>query len=62
VILTQQDGDLLRGIVRKVHFAYVEKKHGKGFVSDKECDKLIDSLGPEVAERMIRFGIDKGLR
>jgi hypothetical protein len=58
--LNQQDRDLLRGIVRKVHFAHVSRKHGA--VSDHECDKLIDSLGPEIAERMIRFGVDKGLR
>ena len=60
--LTQQDRDLLRGIVKKVHFAHVEAKHGKGFVTNHECDKLIDSLGPEIAERMIKFGVDKGLR
>ena len=60
--LTQQDQDLLRGIVRKVHFAHVAAKHGQSFVTDLECDKLIDSLGPEVAERMIKFGVDKGLR
>ena len=48
--------------MRKVHFAHVEAKHGKSFVTDMECDKLIDSIGPEVAERMIRFGVDKGLR
>lgn len=51
---------MLRGIVRRVHFAHVEAKHGA--VSNLECDKLIDSLGPEIAERMIRFGVDKGLR
>lgn len=60
--LSRQDRDLLRGIVRKIHFAHVEAKHGKAFVTDKECDKLIDSFGPEIAERMIRFGVDKGLR
>ena len=60
--LTQQDRNLLCGIVRKVHFAHIEAKHGKSFVTDMECDKLIDSIGPEVAERMIRFGVDKGLR
>lgn len=62
MILTKQDRELLRGIVRKVHFAHVIKKHGKNFISNLECDKLIDSLGPEVAARMIRFGVDKGLR
>jgi hypothetical protein len=60
--LTSQDRSLLRGIVRKVHFAEVEAKFGKNHISDHECDKLIESIGPEVAERMIRFGVDKGLR
>tara|TARA_R100000030_G_scaffold21556_1_gene15498 strand:+ start:1719 stop:1910 length:192 start_codon:yes stop_codon:yes gene_type:complete len=57
--LSQQDLDLLRGIVRKTHLAHVEQKIG---VSDKECDKLIESIGPEVVERMIRFGVEKGFR
>ena len=56
--ITSQDLTLLRGIVRKVHLRYVPKEHA----NDKECDKLIESLGPEIAERMIRFGVDKGLR
>lgn len=54
----KQDLDLLRGIVRKVHLAYVPKDKA----TNKECDKLIESLGPEIAEKMIRFGVDKGLR
>jgi translation initiation factor 2 beta subunit (eIF-2beta)/eIF-5 len=53
---------LLRGIVRKTHLASVVAKHGVHFVTDKECDKMIESIGPEVVERMIRFGVDKGLR
>lgn len=53
---------MLRGIIRKTEFAYVEVKHGKNFITDKEVDKLIDSIGPEVIERMIKFGVDKGLR
>ncbi len=56
--LAKQDLDLLRGIVRKVHLAYVPQD----FATNKECDKLIESLGPEIAEKMIRFGVDKGLR
>lgn len=56
--LPKQDLDLLRGIVRKVHLQHVPHD----FATDKECDKLIESLGPEIAERMIRFGVDKGLR
>lgn len=60
--LSQQDRNLLRQIVRKVHFAHVEAKHGKSFVTDLECDKLIDTIAPDVVERMIRFGVDRGLR
>lgn len=56
--LSKRDLDLLRGIVRKVHLAYVPQD----FATDKECDKLIESLGIEIAEKMIRFGVDKGLR
>lgn len=56
--ISKQDLSLLRGIVRKVHLAYVPHDSA----TDKECDKLIESLGPEIAERMIRFGVDKGLR
>lgn len=56
--LAKQDLDLLRSIVRKVHLAYVPQD----FATNKECDKLIESLGPEIAEKMIRFGVDKGLR
>jgi hypothetical protein len=56
--ITTQDLTLLRGIVRKVHLRHVPKQHA----TDKECDKLIESLGPEIVERMIRFGVDKGLR
>ena len=53
---------MLRGIVRKTEFAYVEAKHGKSVVTDQECDKLIESIGPEGVQRMIKFGVDKGLR
>ena len=62
--LKPEELGLLRGIVRKVNFAEVVKKFGPNHpaVTDRECDRLIDSIGPEVVERMIRFGVDKGLR
>ena len=55
---------MLRGIVRKVHLSEVVRKFGQSHeaVSDKECDKLIESIGPEVVQRMIKFGVDKGLK
>ena len=56
--LSGEDLSLLRGIVRKVHFAHVPAD----VITDRECDKLIESIGPEVVERMIRFGVDKGMR
>jgi len=52
---------LLRRIVRKVHLSSVVAKHGVNFVTDHECDKLIESIGPEIVERMIKFGVDRGL-
>jgi hypothetical protein len=60
--ITAQDLALLRGIVRKTHFAHVEHKHGPNLITDVECDKLIENIGPEVVTKMIRFGVDKGLR
>tara|TARA_R100001460_G_scaffold458_3_gene2151 strand:- start:4976 stop:5167 length:192 start_codon:yes stop_codon:yes gene_type:complete len=57
--ISQQDLSLLRGIVRKVHLSHVD---AKGLATDEQCDRLIESIGPEVVEKMIRFGVDKGLR
>lgn len=56
--LSQNERDTLRTVVRTVHM----KHYPKDFINQYETDKLIDSLGPEVAESMIRLGIDRGLR
>jgi hypothetical protein len=56
--LRSEELGMLRGIVRKVHLRHVPDS----IATDKECDKLIESLGPEIVERMIRFGVDRGLR
>ena len=53
---------MLRGIVKKVHFQHFDEKHGSSFVTNKMLDQMIDSIGPEVVERMIKFGVDRGLR
>ena len=62
--IKQEDLQLLRGIVRKVHLAYVVEKFGQSseLVSDAACDKLIESIAPDIVEDMIRFGVDKGYR
>lgn len=56
--LSQPERDTLRRVVKVVHM----KHHPKDFVNDYEADKIIEAIGPEIAERMIRFGVDKGLR
>lgn len=52
--LNQQERDMLRTIVKKVHLVH----HPKEFCTDKEADKVIAVIGPEVIERMIKFGKD----
>ncbi|MAB40637.1 MAG: hypothetical protein CL525_16270 [Aequorivita sp.] len=52
--LKREERDLLRRIVKKVHLAY----HPKQFQTDREADKVIAVIGPEVIERMIKFGKD----
>ena len=37
------------------------KHHPKDFVNEYEIDKLIEAIGPEIASRMIRAGIDYGV-
>jgi hypothetical protein len=56
--LSQRERDTLRRVVKVVHM----KHHPKDFVNDYEADKIIEAIGPEVAERMIRFGVNKGLQ
>jgi len=60
--LKSEELEILRKIVRKVHFAYVIDKMGENFIDNYKCDQLIDSIAPETIQEMIRFGVDKGLR
>jgi hypothetical protein len=52
--LKKEERDILRKIVKKVHLAH----HPKEFCTDREADKVIAVIGPEVVERMIKFGKD----
>ena len=52
--LKREERAMLRQIVKKVHLAY----HPKQFQTDREADKVIAVIGPEVVERMIKFGKD----
>ena len=53
-VISKQERELLRRIVKKVHLAY----HPEQFQTDREADKVIAAIGPEVIERMIKFGKD----
>ena len=44
---------MLRGIVRKTEFAYVEAKHGKAFVTDYEVDKLIVGVRADICDTCV---------
>ena len=55
--LSQPERDTLRRVVKLVHM----KHHPKDFVTNYEADKIIESIGPEVAARMIKVGVDTGV-
>lgn len=61
-MLKPEELRMLRRIVKKVHFQHFDEKHGSSFVTNKMLDGVIDNIGPDVAESMIKFGVDKGLR
>lgn len=47
----------LRAIVKRVHLRY----YPDGAVSDYEADRVIETIGPEVAAGIIRRYVDAGL-
>lgn len=47
----------LRRAVRKVHLHYLPESQ----YSDRQADMLIEALGPETAERLIRHAVDNQL-
>lgn len=56
--LKHEDHQLLRKVVRRVHLHYAPLE----LATDRHCDQIIEALGPEVGERMIRRAVDAGLR
>lgn len=55
-IISLEDRRRLRHIVRKVHLSHYPTDK----LTDVECDKLIDSWGPEVAADIVRKAVDAG--
>ena len=50
-----EEREILRKVVKKVHLCH----HPEEFCTDREADKVIAVIGPEVIERMIKFGNDQ---
>ena len=50
-----EERKILRRVVKKVHLCH----HPEQFCTDREADKVIAVIGPEVIERMIKFGKDQ---
>lgn len=53
--ISKNEREILRRIVKKVHLIH----HPEQFQTDREADKVIAVIAPEVVERMIKFGRDK---
>lgn len=45
----------LRAIVRQTHMKY----YPMDFCTDRECDKLIDSFGPKVVDKLLKRAVDE---
>jgi hypothetical protein len=60
--LKPEEHRYLRRVVKEIHFQYFDEKHTASFVTNKMLDNVIENIGPEVAEMMIRTGVDKGDR
>ena len=54
--LKAKDRDVLRAITRKVYCS--TNGHTVMPMTDEDCDKVIDMLGPEAAERALRGAVD----
>tara|TARA_R110000787_G_scaffold2956_4_gene11350 strand:+ start:1970 stop:2161 length:192 start_codon:yes stop_codon:yes gene_type:complete len=52
--IKKDERQILREVVKKVHLCHNPRE----FCTDYEADKMIASIGPEIVERMIRFGRD----
>ena len=56
-LLKHEDRQRLRTITRRIHLRHYPQE----FLTDLECDKLIDSFSEEVIEANLRAGRQTGL-
>ena len=50
--LKVEERRILREVVKRVHL----KHHPKEFCTNREADKVIATIGPEIVEKFIRIG------
>ena len=60
--LKPEEHRMLRQLVRKIHFQYFDEKHTASFITNKMLDNFIEAQGQETIEKLLKAGIDKGLR
>ena len=60
--LKPEEHRMLRQMVRNIHFQYFDEKHGASFITNKMLDNIIEVQGREAIEKLLKAGIDKGLR
>ena len=60
--LKPEEHRMLRQLVRKIHFQYFDEKHTASFITNKMLDNIIEAQGQETIEKLLKAGIDKGLR
>jgi len=55
--LTKEDRDILRIVVKQVHF----KHYPDQFCTNYEADKMIASISPSIIEKLTKVGKDMGI-
>tara|TARA_R110001599_G_scaffold82743_2_gene222436 strand:- start:989 stop:1180 length:192 start_codon:yes stop_codon:yes gene_type:complete len=55
--LTKEDRNILRIVVKQVHF----KHYPDQFCTDYEADKMIASISPSIVEKLTKVGKDMGI-
>jgi len=56
-LLSHTDRQRLREIVRKTHLKF----YPAGLLTNFECDKFIDGIGPEILLPMLKKAVDENL-
>lgn len=56
--LRYEDLQRLRASVKKIH---MRGKYRKEQITDREADRIIEALGPEAAEKLVRKAVGMGV-